>query len=67
MYYSIIYVFVKKMLAINYLNIKLAFYPFIMNVLEVDILFKTMIFIINPNYFENMARGRKRDCETLRQ
>ncbi len=44
------------MLAIKYLNVKLAYYPFIMNVLDVDILFKTIEFIINPNYFENMAR-----------
>jgi len=45
------------MLAIKYLNVKLAYYPFIMNVLGVDILFKTIEFIINPNYFKNMARG----------
>ena len=46
------------MLAIKYRNIKISFYPFIMNVLDVDILFKTIEFIINPNYFENMARGK---------
>ena len=46
------------MLAIKYLNIKISFYPFIMNVLDVDILLKTIKFIINPNYFINMAWGK---------